>query len=222
MAKADLMRNHIAGTFQDLLASNPYRSITIQRIVEKAEISRKTFYYHFYNKTDLIIYIFRSGLAAELKEAFGKEELLCDTGVEGDKYEGYPFYTRDLISAHDKSAFFHVFSHYIGENDTYYQKLFQCEDWSYLENYLIEIYRPQLTKTIMSFFAEYGVEAPADDVDYLAVYYVHSTVLWVLHRHVTKRRHFSEETKEHLGNLFYSNIHNSVEVQVRRILQERG
>lgn len=221
MAKADLMKNHIATTFRDLLETSPYGSITVQNIADKADISRKTFYYHFFNKADLITYIFRSGLAAELKQAFDKDDLICDTGVEEDKYKAFPFLTRDPIGKHDKAEYFRVFSHYIGKNDAYYRKLFYCEDWSYLENYLLEIYRPQLTKTIVSFFAEYGVEAPADDVDYLASYYSHSTVLWVLHRHVTKQRHFSDETKDHLGNLFYDNIHNSVEIQVRRIKGEQ-
>ena len=222
MAKADLMRNHIACTFKKLLQTNSYSGVTVQDIANEADISRKTFYYHFFNKSDLVKYIFRADLANELKRLFPTDELVCDTGLREDKYRYYPFFTRDYFGEHDKKAFFNVFSRYIGKNSDYYQKLFRCEDWNYLENYLIEIYRPRLKKIIASFFAEYKVEAPAEIVDYLASYYAHSTVLWVLHRHVTKQRHYSEETKDYLGNLFYDNIHNSVEIQARRLLEEQG
>ncbi len=220
MAKANLTKNYIAQVFQDLLKTDSYENVTIQRIAKEADISRKTFYYHFTNKTDLIIYIFRSGLAKELQDTFEESELICDTKLEDDRYRTYPFFTNGSISKHDKGAFFFAFSHYVQQNDAYYRKLYQGGDWRYLETYVIDIYKPQLTKTILEFFDEFNVEPPAEDIEYLAAYYAYSTVLWVLHRHVTKQHHFSDATKHRLENLFYDNIHNSVEIQAKRLLKQ--
>lgn len=222
MAKPDLTKNYIADVFLDMFKTLPYSRITIQGIVEKAEINRKTFYYHFFNKADLITYIFRSGLARDLEQSFGPEELLSDTEVEDDKYRNLPFYTRSSLTTeeHDKSLFFRHLSDYFGAHDSYYRKLSTCEDWGYFEEYISRIYRSQFKKVILEFFAEEGVTAPEEDIDYLASYYTFSTVLWVLHRHVTKQRHYSAVVKDHLSNMFYDNIRNTVAIQAERIRVE--
>ncbi len=221
MAKASLTKNYIAGVFKDLLKNNSYQNVTIQLITKEADLSRKTFYYHFINKADLVMYIFRTGLAEELHDTFDESELICDTGIEDDRYRTYPFFTNNSISERDKGAFFFAFSNYIKKNDAYYRKIYQGEDWNYFETYLIEIYKPQLTKAIHEFFDECDVVPPEEDVEYLAAYYAHATVLWVLKRHVTKQRHFSDETKHRLENLFYDNIYNTVQIQSKRLLEQR-
>lgn len=217
MTKADLTRKHIARTFKDMMALRSYQAITIQAIAQSAEVSRKTFYYYFFSKADLVCYVFREELSEVLKRSFPADELVCDTELESDKYRSFPFFTRDAVGNHDKGRFFRVLSRYFQCNEAYYRALSHCEDWAFFENYLVDIYRPQFKQTIELFFEEDGVAAPPDEVDYLSSYYAYSTVPWVLHRHVTKRNHYSEETKDNLQNLFYDIIRHSVKTQVERI-----
>lgn len=220
MAKPDLTRKHIAATFKALLEEHPYNAITVQSVIEHAEVNRKTFYYHFYNKPDLVIYIFRCELAEVLRKTFPADELICDTEVATDKYREMPFFVKNSLDEYDRSAFFLELSNYFKRNDVYYRKLSRGEDWAFFENYVGQIYMPQLLKTVAACFEEFDVEAPQDDMEYIAAYYTHSTVHWLLHRHTTKRKHYTDETKRHLSNLFYENIRNTVEKQVERIRME--
>lgn len=62
-----LTKQYIAQTFKTLAASKEINKITIQNIVDHAQINRKSFYYHFANISALICYIFDSELTAHLK-----------------------------------------------------------------------------------------------------------------------------------------------------------
>ncbi|MCD8316739.1 MAG: TetR/AcrR family transcriptional regulator, partial [Eggerthellaceae bacterium] len=171
MTKSDLMRRHIADTFKDLLQSKPYNSITIQDIANEADINRKTFYYYFYNKLDLVCYIFRKDLSKCLTDNFPDNELIRDPDDEDDKYRDMPFFVNNLTDPEDRRDFYLELSSYIKENDNYYYKLSLGEDFVHFEKYLDSIYLPQLKKTINRAFEEQGVVPPSEDVDYLAAYF---------------------------------------------------
>ena len=64
----------IVSAFSELLIKMPYESITVQNIIEKADVGRSTFYSHFETKDDLVY--------ALCEEAFdhvmSKEQILCE------------------------------------------------------------------------------------------------------------------------------------------------
>ncbi len=62
MAKPDITEKFIASKFIELTEINSPDSITVQRLAKECDLNRKSFYYHFETKADLICYIFESNL----------------------------------------------------------------------------------------------------------------------------------------------------------------
>lgn len=64
MTKSALMKQHIADTFIELVKANPVKKVSVQKTIRTGKIARNTFYYHFQNRLDLMIYIFDQGCRA--------------------------------------------------------------------------------------------------------------------------------------------------------------
>mgnify|MGYP002857985807 CR=1 FL=1 len=93
-------RAAIFSAFTELLSEEPYDKITIQQIIDRADIGRTTFYDHFETKDAL--------LGTLCEELFGHiiNDALCQRHLHG-LYGG---------GEHDVSIFFHVLAH-LQEND---------------------------------------------------------------------------------------------------------
>lgn len=57
----------------DLLHEKPFNSITISEICNKAMVRRPTFYRHFQNKEDLLLYLIRSKRLDVQKRMLGQD-----------------------------------------------------------------------------------------------------------------------------------------------------
>ena len=64
MAKPELTKMYIAQTLKSLMVKNDLDKISIQDIASACGINRKTFYYHFKDKQDLICWIFDNEYAS--------------------------------------------------------------------------------------------------------------------------------------------------------------
>ena len=93
-------RAAILSAFTELLAEKPYDKITIQQIIDRADVGRTTFYDHFETKDAL--------LSTLCEELFGHiiHDALCQRHLHG-------LYTKEEP---DVSIFFHVLAH-LQEND---------------------------------------------------------------------------------------------------------
>ena len=96
MGKAsEMTKQSIADCFIELVVAqpDPRRRIDVTTLVKKLGIDRKTFYNHFDNTTDLVIWIFRARLAEKLRDRkFYQAELdYPDEGLH-DKYTDLPCY----------------------------------------------------------------------------------------------------------------------------------
>lgn len=58
MAKSDVTKNALADSLKRIMASTPFERITIQSICDGAQISRRTFYQHFFDKYELLNWMF--------------------------------------------------------------------------------------------------------------------------------------------------------------------
>ena len=58
----------IRDAFWELLEEKPYNKITVQDIVNRCQVNRNTFYYHFEDKYDLVNWYFQSGITQFLVE----------------------------------------------------------------------------------------------------------------------------------------------------------
>lgn len=68
MANTDITKSAIAASMKQLMQKIPFDHITIADIIKKCGISRKTFYYHFKDKYDLINWIFSTEIIDQIVE----------------------------------------------------------------------------------------------------------------------------------------------------------
>lgn len=59
MSNANITKEAIANTMKQLMEETPFDHITTADIINRCGISRKTFYYHFQDKYDLVNWIFQ-------------------------------------------------------------------------------------------------------------------------------------------------------------------
>lgn len=101
-------KNMIANAFRYLIEETYYNDITIYHILEKAGVSRRTFYRHFDNKEDLLDYILTMLIIEYYDE---REKFLCATRPEDVFYTTLNFmyqnhqFIKSLILSGDYNKF---------------------------------------------------------------------------------------------------------------------
>ncbi len=58
MADSNITKRALAAAMKELMAQVPFEKINVAQICEKCDMNRKSFYYHFQDKYDLINWIF--------------------------------------------------------------------------------------------------------------------------------------------------------------------
>ncbi|MGN1405798.1 MAG: TetR/AcrR family transcriptional regulator C-terminal domain-containing protein [Erysipelotrichaceae bacterium] len=97
MTDTRITRNTLANSFKELMRDNDFSKISVADICRNCNINRKSFYYHFHDKYDLVNWIF-------------------DRDYSGFVYrnKGTSFFLRELCD-------------YFFENSTYYRKVFMIQ-----------------------------------------------------------------------------------------------
>ena len=83
MADSNITKKALAMALKDLMRETPFEKITITDICEKCDMNRKSFYYHFKDKYDLVVWIFDTefmtvALKMEYKNSWDKIESICN------------------------------------------------------------------------------------------------------------------------------------------------
>lgn len=76
MAESSVTRGVLADSLRALLLEKPLNSVTVGDICQKAGMNRKSFYYHFRDKFDLVNWIFLSGYTERMLAADQPDVLL--------------------------------------------------------------------------------------------------------------------------------------------------
>ncbi|MCC8162194.1 MAG: TetR/AcrR family transcriptional regulator C-terminal domain-containing protein [Lachnospiraceae bacterium] len=96
MSYSNITKQAYARALTELMQEVPFEKITVAQICEKFGMSRKSFYYHFKDKYDLVAWIFDENFIAivkkEQKDAWAFMELLCSF-----LYENRDFYRKVLV-----------------------------------------------------------------------------------------------------------------------------
>ena len=58
MADSNIAKNALAASMKKLMSKNPFSKISVGDICEDCGMNRKSFYYHFRDKYDLVNWIF--------------------------------------------------------------------------------------------------------------------------------------------------------------------
>lgn len=138
----------LAEAFVELVEQMPLERVTINMIVDCVGKHRKTFYYHFSSKDDLIVWLFRYELACELEKVFTPEQLVYEP--EGGHYTDFAYYARNLAAGLRiyNAPFFDALYACFGRRRKYYQRVFAILGQGTFESYLIRLYQPALEDDI--------------------------------------------------------------------------
>lgn len=138
-------RAAILRAFGSLLAQKNYNKITVQEIIDEADIGRTTFYAHFETKDDLL-----KELCAELFDHIIQSAADCT-------------HTHGLYSNTDapESVFCHLLQH-LQENDNNILELLSCESSELFLRYFKDSLNHLLTAQILDWTKQECKQVPKD------------------------------------------------------------
>jgi AcrR family transcriptional regulator len=187
MSKADRTKSTIAQVFSTLLETKSAASISVQNIVDTANINRKTFYYYFSNKEELVIWIFRQDIARLLRERYPEDQLIGSINSKNpaDNFEALPYYVqiKGGVRALEQGSFIKLVAEYFREQRSYYRKIFASQLG--LQSYLIRLYQHEFISDIDYILG--GRCMSGDIKQFLAYYFAQATVHFLIESIVFNR-----------------------------------
>ena len=73
MADSNMTKRALAAALKELMGEMPFAKITVADICEKCDMNRKSFYYHFRDKYDLVNWIFDNEFIAAVQRERDKD-----------------------------------------------------------------------------------------------------------------------------------------------------
>lgn len=122
-------KRRIAELYRAKVRATGPEKVRVADLVEELGINRNTFYYHFANKYEVALYVFRSDLDAKLRAALPNAELIASTG-DNDSCDGLAFYSHKENGARglDQGPFVSAVLECVAEDRALYQALFSLRE----------------------------------------------------------------------------------------------
>ncbi len=130
MADSNITKRALAASLKELMVDQPFEKINVAQICERCNMNRKSFYYHFKDKYDLINWIFDT----EFIELLKHENLSAD-------------YT-------ERWAFIEKINRYFYQNHSFYRKALQIDGQNSFSDHFREYIRPLIAVRISKLFGE--------------------------------------------------------------------
>lgn len=96
MADSNLTRRALASASKELMTEIPFEKISISNICEKCNMSRKSFYYHFKDKYDLVNWIFDIEFISVINSSIYTDRWELLESLSNYFYENRFFYRKAL------------------------------------------------------------------------------------------------------------------------------
>lgn len=108
IADSNITKRALAAALKELMEEIPFTKISINDICEKCDMNRKSFYYHFKDKYDLINWIFDTEyIAVARKKSYERKiDILVD--LCGYFYDNQKFY-RNVLQIRGQNSFLEHF-----------------------------------------------------------------------------------------------------------------
>lgn len=130
MADSNITKRALAASLKELMVEQPFEKINVAQICERCNMNRKSFYYHFKDKYDLVNWIFDT----EFIELLKHENLSAD-------------YT-------ERWAFIEKINRYFYQNHSFYRKALQINGQNSFSDHFREYIRPLIAVRISKLFGE--------------------------------------------------------------------
>lgn len=118
MPNSNKTKQLLANALKELLQTESFEKVNVSKICEKADMNRKTFYYHFMDKYDLVNWIFDTEIV----------ELIS---------------APDLISYENRLKFLEILCDYFYKNRIFYRKVLEVKGQNsfseYYEDFMYKI-----------------------------------------------------------------------------------
>lgn len=149
MADSNITKKALAGVMKDLMCRMPFSKISVSDICESCGMNRKSFYYHFKDKYDLINWIFYT-------EFF---EAACSKPFEN----GWDF--------------MQSICEYFYENHTFYRKAFEITGQNSFRDYFQEMLGPILIQYSAEMF--HSENPPKFFITFISDAFIISMIRWL-------------------------------------------
>ena len=126
MADSNITKKALAASLKDLMNEIPFSKITVTDICNKCEMNRKSFYYHFKDKYDLVNWIYYTEFIGVVQEKQYK------TGLD----------------------FLYEVCVYLEENKSFYRKVLKIDGQNSFFEYFKELFTPIIEKYINEIFVD--------------------------------------------------------------------
>ena len=125
MADSNITKLALAGALKELIEEQSFEKISVSDICERCHMNRKSFYYHFKDKYDLVNWIFDTEFV-ELNQKHALEILSFSKSFD-DRWQNIE-----------------VICHYFYENRTFYSRVLKVDGQNSFASHFREFIRPLL------------------------------------------------------------------------------
>ena len=169
MADSNVTKRALAAALRELMEKEPFDKIQIAQICERCDMNRKSFYYHFRDKYDLMNWIFDTDFIAFTKESVS------------------------LLWPEDRWELIERICEYFYENRRFYRNALQVKGQNSFSDHLREYCRPLVRARISSLVDD---EA-ADDfaIDFFSDALICAIERWLLDKECMPPEQFVSKSK---------------------------
>ena len=134
MADSNITKRALATSLKELMMERPFAKINVAQICERCNMNRKSFYYHFKDKYDLVNWIFDTEFIELLK------------------------YEKMNAGYSEHWAFIEKICRYFYQNHLFYRRALQIKGQNSFSDHLREYIRPLIAERIFNLFDEENVD----------------------------------------------------------------
>lgn len=173
MADSNITKRALATSLKELMAEQPFEKINVAQICERCDMNRKSFYYHFKDKYDLVNWIFDTEFIALLKD----ENL-------------------EVVHANYKErwAFIEKICQYFYHNHGFYRKALQIKGQNSFSDHFREYIQPLLADRISDLFGQKQLDQFT--MDFFTDAVICAMERWLLTKECMPPEQFLEKVKE--------------------------
>ena len=161
LADSNITKRALSTALKELMENEPFSKISVGDICEKCEMNRKSFYYHFRDKYDLVSWIYDTECIAALRQ---KE---CSSGWE---------------MLEELSAYFY-------ENRSFYRKILDIDGQNSFSEYFREMMASVISEDMEESFGQ--GEASAFYVNFYSDAFLCAVKRWLLDKDCIPAERFS-------------------------------
>ena len=201
-----------------LSKEKPYEKISVSDVIASAGKNRKTFYYHFSDKSHLTAWFFRYTLGELLSAEFSPAELVYEERTD-DPCSELPYYVfvKKGVRSLEGQRFMEILAQTFESQRAFFAQALREDGMGSLDSYLYQLYFPAIRRDVL--FVLSSRRLPAESVDFLAELYTDAFLAFFRRRLCSSG---SQPLLEGIGpfaNILHSSIEHEIrEQQLRRML----